>query len=80
MPSTTKMNFDIEGAAEYLGVSVNTAKHHVINGALRYAALVFYSSSMKVVSFGGFSKDHRGNYWMLRAKAGTANTVLLFKK
>ena len=31
-----RQQFDIEGAAEYLGVSVNTA-HHVINGDLRYA-------------------------------------------
>ena len=55
-----RQQFDIEGAAEYLGVSVNTAKHHVINGDLRYAIESFYFSSMKVVALEDLPKTTKG--------------------
>lgn len=44
-----RLHFDLQGAAEYLGVSLSDVEYYIKEGDLRYGIEKFYSSKMKLV-------------------------------
>ena len=43
-----RLHFDLQGAAEYLGVSLGDVKYYIKEGDLRYGIEKFYFSKMKL--------------------------------
>ena len=65
-----RLHFDLQGAADYLGVSIGDIEYYIKEGDLRYGIEKFYFSKMKLVCVDSLEEgwqqailDHQGTYY-----------------